>query len=77
MGFNYLKATQPPRRGCTTKLASILRFPKKLGPAIFRFSRIDSKFWCDVVCDLVPFLQFKKRKKHPLRSVTFGKDKGF
>ena len=26
---------------------------------------------CDVLHDLVPFAQFKKREKHPWRSVTF------
>ena len=29
----------------------------------------------DVVRDLVPFLQLKKREKHPWRSVTFSKRK--
>ena len=75
MGFNCLKATEPLRGGTllfTTKLPSILSFPKKLLPTIFQFSRIDSKFWCDVLRDLVPFVQFKKREKHPWRSVTFG-----
>ena len=33
--------------------------------------------YCDVLRDLVPFVQFKKREKHPWRSVTFGKDKEF
>ena len=28
---------------------------------------------CDVLRDLVPFAQFKKRVKHPWRSVTFSK----
>ena len=28
---------------------------------------------CDVLRDLVPFVQFKKREKHPWRSVTFSK----
>ena len=28
---------------------------------------------CDVLGDLVPFVQFKKREKHPCRSVTFSK----
>ena len=41
-------------------------------PTIFQFSRIDSKFWCDVLRDLVPFVQFKKREKHLWRSVNFG-----
>ena len=27
----------------------------------------------DALRDLVPFVQFKKREKHPWRSVTFGK----
>ena len=28
---------------------------------------------CDALRDLVPFVQFQKSKKHPWRSVTFGK----
>ena len=75
IGSNCLKATEPLRGGTllfTTKLPSILSFPKNLLPTIFQFSRIDSKFWCDVLRDLVPFLQFKKREKHLWRSVTFG-----
>ena len=28
---------------------------------------------CDALRDLVPFAQFKKREKHPSRSVTFSK----
>ena len=28
---------------------------------------------CDAMRDLVPFVQFKKREKHPWRSVTFNK----
>ena len=28
------------------------------------------------LCDMVPFAQFKKRKKHPWRSVTFSKVAG-
>ena len=59
-------------QGFTTKVPSILSFPKNLLPTIFQFSRIDSKFWCDVLRDLVPFAQFKKREKHLWRSVTFA-----
>ena len=65
MGFNCLKATEPLRGGTllfTTKLPSILSFPKNLLPTIFQFSRIDSKFWCDVLRDLVPFVQIKNVK---------------
>ena len=31
------------------------------------------KSLCDALRDLVPFIQFKKREKHPWRSVTFSK----
>ena len=31
---------------------------------------------CDVLRDLVPFVQFMKREKLPWRSVTFNKDVG-
>ena len=31
---------------------------------------------CDVLRDLVLFVQFKKREKHTWRSVTFGKGAG-
>ena len=31
----------------------------------------------DVSPDLVPFVQFKKREKHPWRSITFSKVAGF
>ena len=80
MGFNCLKPTEPLRRGTllfTTKLLSILRFPKKLLPTIFQFPRIDSKFWCNALRNFVPFVQFKKREKRSSRSVTFGKDAHF
>ena len=29
---------------------------------------------CDVLRDLVPIIQFKKREKHPWKSVTFSKN---
>ena len=32
---------------------------------------------CDVLRDLVPFVQFKKREKHPWRNDTFSKVAGF
>ena len=28
---------------------------------------------CDVLCDLVAFAQFKKREKHPWKTVTLSK----
>ena len=30
----------------------------------------------DALCDFLPFVQFKKREKHPWRSVTFNKVAG-
>ena len=35
------------------------------------------KMVCDVLRDLAPLVQFKKREKHPWRSVTFSKVEGF
>ena len=32
---------------------------------------------CDALRDLVPFVQFKKREKHPWRSVTYSKVEDF
>ena len=32
---------------------------------------------CGALRDLVQFVEFKKRKKHPWRSVTFSKVPGF
>ena len=32
---------------------------------------------CDVLRDLIPFVQFKKREKHPWKSVNFSKVAGF
>ena len=32
---------------------------------------------CGVLRDLVPFVQFKKREKHPWRSVNFSKIAGY
>ena len=36
------------------------------------FLRTIFDIW-DALCDLVPFLQFKKREEHQWRSVTFSK----
>ena len=35
-----------------------------------------SEIQCDALRDLVPFIQFKKREKHPWRSVPFIKVAG-
>ena len=32
---------------------------------------------CGALCDVVPFVQFKKREKHPWRSFNFSKVAGF
>ena len=36
-----------------------------------------SKTICDALHDLVPFVQFKKREKHPCRSLNFSKVAGW
>ena len=45
-----------------------------------KISRATTSCWarhiCEVLCYLIPFLQFKKREKHPQRSVTFSKVAG-
>ena len=40
-------------------------------------SGVDPENLCDVFRDLVSFVQFKKREKHPRRGVTFSKVAGF
>ena len=42
-----------------------------------KFMQYYKNIICDALRDLVPFVQFKKRKKHPWRSVTFSKVPGF
>ena len=37
------------------------------------FESIELVLICDALSDLVPFLQFKKREKHPWKSVTLLK----
>ena len=41
----------------------------KQGP----FEICHNLYKCDVLRNLVPFVQFKKREKHPWRGVTFSK----
>ena len=38
---------------------------------------VSLKYICDALRDLIPFAQFKKREKHPWRSVNFSKVAGF
>ena len=38
-----------------------------------RWSNFLGKYICDALRDLVPFVQFKKREKHPMTSMTFSK----
>ena len=40
--------------------------------AVFQLVQI-SELICNALCNLVPFVQFKKRGKHQRRSVTFSK----
>ena len=41
----------------------------------FRFLLVSGKI-CGALRNLVPFVQFKKRENHPLRSVNFSKVAG-
>ena len=56
-------------------LKSILRFRTKFALAGYFGSKQQMNI-CEVLRDLVPFVQFKKRGKHPWRSVTFIKGGG-
>ena len=38
---------------------------------------MQAEYKCDVLSDLVPLVQFKKREKHPWRSVDFSNVAGF
>ena len=42
---------------------------------VSRYMSVNSSYYyiCDALRDLVPFVQFKKREKHPWRNVTFSK----
>ena len=64
----------------------LLRFEKRFRATSLEitnqwlFSEIQSNLNlrnCGVLRDLVPFEQFKKREKHPWRSVNFSKVAGF
>ena len=50
---------------------------KELSKVLIKVFIFSLKCKCDALRDLVPFLQFQKRKKHPWRSVTFSKVAGF
>ena len=45
--------------------------------ALFPLLEMLNKNKCDALRDLVPFVQSKKREKHPWKSVTFSKVAGF
>lgn len=41
--------------------------------ALLFYTTLQQDFNCDALRNLAPFSQFKKREKHPRRSVTFSK----
>ena len=43
----------------------------------FQFHLACTNKICDALRDLVAFVQFKKREKHPWRSINFSKVSGF
>ena len=68
-GFYFLLtiflAIAPLRGGTlllTTKLSSILSFLKKVAPDYFSILKYCRKFWCDVLRNLIPLVQFKNVK---------------
>ena len=56
----------------TTETKSVLQTPKPNKPKQLK----TEKHICGALHDLVPCAQFKKREKHPWRSVTFSKVAG-
>ena len=46
-----------------------------IGPAMLHFAKYEDT--CNALRDLVPFVHFKKREKHPWRSANFSKVAGF
>ena len=52
------------------KMNQLLKSETCLGPS-------QTSMICGALSDLVPFVQFKKREKHPWRSVKFSKVAGF
>ena len=73
MGFSCLKATEPLQGGTllfTTKLPSLLSFPKKLVPTIFQFARIDYNFsniYLSRLC--IEHKWFEERMGHELQKI--------
>ena len=73
------------RRGLSLNLISILYQAWKLKlmkvhtpyPLRTIYAQRTIGLCSDVLHDLVPFVQFKIREKHPWRSVTFSKVAGF
>ena len=51
--------------------------PKQLITNLFRESANPQSYICGALRDLAPFVQFKKREKHPWTSVNFSKVAGF
>ena len=56
----------------TPKRLNILVF-SLLYILVFTLFHFSEKIMCNALRDLVPFVQYKKREKHPWRSVTFSK----
>ena len=58
-------------------LKVIMIFRVAFGVIFIALVELISKIICDGLHDLVPILQFKKREKHPRRSVDVSKVAGF
>ena len=56
---------------------NLLTYKKSKNSSHFCMLKLNENTWYAMLCDLVSFLQFKKRKKCPWSSVTFSKVAGW
>ena len=70
--FSYLRPWWKPYNKITSSTSSsAMSFDTVL------FESFEVETHLNVLCDLVPLIQFKKREKHPWRTVIFSKVSGF
>ena len=69
--LGYIMRTDTDKATLTTYILK-----KRLGQLKVYFIHSGNRFYCGAFRDLVPFAQFKKREKHPWKSVNFSKVAG-
>ena len=67
----------PPTPKKTTKKQTALQMPILIRVNMAYSTHGHFSYICGVLRDLVPFLKFKEREKHPWRSVSFSKVRGW